>query len=218
MYIVLYLTSFSVITDKTDLHVAMIICRQCFDVESIFIHNLEDNSLKQAWLSVADIHISYLYIADFQLGSLFVLHTENWELYLLNFLHWRANKHWMIIRSLNQVRLEKKLILYFHQQFDVDWMRSQCSQFVHHMNLWILSAVLNWWKMHYMMVKQQSENLIITLLKAYHQNWNVSSNVAKVINYREKTASNDTAIYQSCFHSCWSDSVKRNFELKTLQV
>ena len=99
MYIISYLTSFFIIADKTDLYIVTIICKQCLDVESIFIHNLKDNSLKQAWLSVANIHISYLYIADFQPGLLFILYTENWELYLLNFLHQRANKHWMIIRS-----------------------------------------------------------------------------------------------------------------------
>ena len=143
MYIISYLTSFFAVTDKTDLCVVTTVHRQCLDVRSILIHNLKNNSLKQAWLNVADIHISYLYITDFQLGLLFVLHTENWKLYLLNFLHWEANKHWVIIRSSNQIKLKKKLILYFHQWFDVNWMRLQCSQFVHHMNLWILFVMLN---------------------------------------------------------------------------
>ena len=218
MYIISYLTSFSAVIDKTDLHIVMIIHRQCLDVENVFICNLKNNSLKQAWLNVVDIHISYFYVADFQLRLLFVLHAENWELYSLNFLHQKTNKHWVIIRLLNQVKLKKKLILYFCQQFSVNWMRLWCSQFVHHMNLWILFVMLNQWRIHYIMMKQQFENLIITLLEAYHQDWNVSSNIIKAINYRKKMTLNDAAVYQPCFCDCWSDLIKRDLKLKTLQV
>ena len=115
MYVVPYLASSSVVTGKTDLRVATTVRRQCLAVGSALIRDLKGDSLKQARPSVAGIHTPYLYVAGSQPGSPFVLHAEDWGLYSLNFLHRGANKHWVVVRSSDRVRLEEKLVPYFRE-------------------------------------------------------------------------------------------------------
>src|SRR6267154_303279 len=61
-----------------------------------------------------------------------------------------------------------------------------CGNWMRHMNVYIPTAVLDKYGIHYCIFAQHAGQVVITFTKAYHQGFNTGTNVAEALNYGDK--------------------------------